>query len=282
MTSMKRLLATALSAALALALAAPTLAQSDAQQQLAQEDQIGKQVYDELAQKGEIIHQSPYYATLAPIARQIKRIADPQYGRPFTFILVHEKNPNAFAVPGGNVYVTDSLMTFVENREELAGVLCHETSHTIHHDVINNMMKDQRAQQNTAIGATLLNILTGGRASNVIGTIANFDLATVVSKYSRTVETAADLKGSDTCAEAGSNPYGMVWLFQRFEKQSSGGSAEFLSDHPNDDHRINALEEHFAQNPSLFRRFNPSIARATRLNVPHVVTEYAPDPQPTQ
>jgi Zn-dependent protease with chaperone function len=48
---------------------------------------------------------------------------------------VHETQPNAFSEPGGNAYVTDSMMTFVKNKEELAGVLCHEVSHDIHHDV---------------------------------------------------------------------------------------------------------------------------------------------------
>src|ERR1700682_556759 len=127
---MKRLLALALTLVLATLAggAAPAVAQSNDDQV---EMQIGQQEYQALQQKGEIITSSPYYAVLNPIAQQIKRVADPQYFHPFTFILVHENQPNAFAVPGGNVYVTDSLMKFVENREELAGVLCHETSHHI-------------------------------------------------------------------------------------------------------------------------------------------------------
>ena len=250
------------------ALGAPTVAdaqndQSDLQQA---EVQIGESVYQQLLQKGEIVHSSPYYAVLAPIARKIKSVADPQYFRPFTFILVHESQPNAFAVPGGNVYVTDSLMTFVENREELAGVLCHETSHDIHHDVVNNLVKDQRAQQNAGIVAGLVNVLTGGKYAGVINMGANVDVLTAVQGYSREVETAADLKGADTCAQAGSNPWGMVWLFQRFEKASSGGQLEMLADHPTDDHRIAALREHFSENPSLFRRFSSDIAHATPLS----------------
>ena len=261
---MKRSLAAL--AAFALALGTGTIAGAqDAQSQQQAEVQIGQQVYQQLQQKGEILQSSPYYAVLAPIAAQIKRVADPQYFRPFTFILVHEAQPNAFAVPGGNVYVTDSLMKFVENREELAGVLCHETSHDIHHDVINNMIKDQRAQQNVGLIAGLANVLTGGKYQGVIGGVANIDLMTTVNKYSRTVETAADSKGADTCAQAGSNPWGMVWLFQRFEKSSSGGQMEILSDHPNDDHRIEALQAHFAENPGLFRRYTSNIARATPL-----------------
>ena len=164
---MKRLLALAMTAALtAVAGIAPASAQSDAQIEM----QIGQQEYQALQQKGEIIQSSPYYAILNPIAQQIKRVADPQYAvHPFNFILVHESQPNAFAVPGGNVYVTDALMKFAQNREELAGVLCHETSHTIHHDVLNLYKKQQHVATTYTIADIAVNILTGGRAANTIG-----------------------------------------------------------------------------------------------------------------
>ena len=223
------------------------------------EDQVGAQVYEQLQQKGEIIPSSPYYNVLNPIAARIKTVVDPQYDRPFHFILVHEKQPNAFSVPGGNVYVTDSLMQFVKNKEELAGVLCHETSHTIHHDVVNNARKDQ----NLGIAAGVLSILTGGSgiASALIGAGANLQAL----HFSREVETAADFKGADTCAQAGFNPWGMVWLFQQFEKSGTGGSMEMLADHPTDEHRIEDLKRHFTQDPSLFGTFSSDIATATPL-----------------
>ena len=242
-----------------------------------QEDDIGRQVYQDLEKKGEIIRESPLYDVLRPIAQQIKGVADPQYYRPFTFYLVHESQPNAFAVPGGNVYVTDSLMRFVENREELAGVLCHETSHDIHHDVINNMAKDKRAQTRSAIGALVVNVLTGGRAASVVNTAADFNALAAVNGYSRAVETAADLKGAETCAQAGSNPWGMVWLFRAFGKSNAGGNMEMLSDHPRDDHRIADLEAHFKQNPALFGSFDPAIAHATKLPVPKGGTQREDD-----
>ena len=224
------------------------------------EDQIGAQVYQELANKGEIISSSPYYNYLNPIATRIKSVADSQTDRPFRFILVHEASPNAFSVPGGNVYVTDSLMKFVKNKEELAGVLCHETSHTIHHDVVNNMRKDQ----NLSLLATGLSLLLGGGQNAIANTAINLGANAQALKFSRTVETAADLKGADTCAQAGYNPWGMVWLFKQFQSSGQGGSMEMLSDHPRDDHRISDLENHFQQNPQLFAKYSPD-AKGTPL-----------------
>ena len=110
---------------------------------LSDEQEIGKQMFEELKGKGEIVSSSPLYEPLKPIAAAITRTAQPYYGRPFTFYLVHEPSPNAFATPGGNVYVTDSLLYFVRNTEELAGTICHEVSHTIHHDSMALIEKER-------------------------------------------------------------------------------------------------------------------------------------------
>jgi Zn-dependent protease with chaperone function len=93
-----------------------------------EEVQMGQEVYDQLKAKGEIVESSPLYDVLRPMAENISRAAQPQYNHPFKFFLVHEEQPNAFATPGGNVYVVDSLMYFVKNTDELSGTLCHETS----------------------------------------------------------------------------------------------------------------------------------------------------------
>ena len=248
--------------ALTLAFAGLTVAPCAADDQ---EAQIGRQVYAQLAQKGEIVPRpNPLYSVLDPIANRIKKVADPQYTYPFNFIVVHEKSPNAFAVPGGNVYVTDSLIHFVKYQEELAGVLCHETSHDIHHDVVNLNGK----AQGTAAIIGIIGALTGANNSGLGQLAQNLAYSAQTARFSRKVETAADLKGSETCAQAGYNPYGMIWLFDAFEKSGNGGNAEFLSDHPRDDHRIADLENHFKENPDLFGRFSSAIKTATPLHVP--------------
>ena len=230
-----------------------------------EEAQIGAQVYAELQKKGEIIPRpNALYARLDPLAHRIAAVADPQYDFPFTFILVHEKDPNAFAVPGGNVYVTDSLMSFVQNKEELAGVLCHETSHDIHHDVINNMAKDQTVGALIDIFGTLTGLNKSGLGQ--LGEAAAYTLGS--DHFSRAVEHNADHKGAITCAQAGINPWGMVWLFQNFEAADTGGSMEALSDHPTDKHRISDLEAEFRADPRTFGRFSSDIKTATPLSAP--------------
>jgi predicted Zn-dependent protease len=257
---MNRFFAAAIAALLALGCAVPALAYTDEEQQ---ELQIGQQVYQQLQQKGEIISSSPYYTTLNSIASRIAPVADRQYFAPFHFILVHESQPNAFAVPGGNVYVTDSMMTFVKNKEELAGVLCHEVTHDIHHDVYNLYVKDQRLSLYAGLASILF-----GRNSNLINTGINLAANLKAISFSREVEHNADYGGAYTCAHAGITPYGMVWLMKAFEANPSGGTPpEFLSDHPSDSHRISSLESEFAADPATFSRFNQNEACSTPVGV---------------
>ena len=226
------------------------------------ETELGLAVYNELKTKAEIIMASPLYDSLEPVVEPIAKIAQARYEHPFKFFLVHEASPNAFSVPGGNVYVTDQLMYFVKNKEELAGTLCHEVAHTIHHDAMTKVQESRKilARQ---VGAA---ILLGPTLAHAIAISMLGDLQS--QAYSRDMETAADLTGSEICAAAGINPWGLVWLFQDFENADPKQIPELLSDHPGNETRINALEKRFRENPSLFSKFNRDRALATPFSVP--------------
>jgi predicted Zn-dependent protease len=81
------------------------------------------------------------------------------------------------------------------------------------------------------------------------------------------VEARADLTGADICAAAGHNPWGLVWLFREFKDARPGEMPSLLSDHPNDQQRIDALTQHFAANPAVFGRFNQDPGSATAFLV---------------
>jgi len=224
--------------------------------------QMGQEVFNELKAKGEIIESSPLYDQLRPIADAITRAAQPQYNHPFKFYLVHETQPNAFATPGGNVYVVDSLLYFVKNTEELAGTLCHEVSHTIHHDTVT-LMEKQRKIEKREVGAA---VLLGPTRAHILAIALIGKLHSL--SYSRDVESRADLTGSDVCAATGYNPWGLIWLFQDFKNANIGQVPQLLSDHPNDQNRVDALEQHFRKSPSVFGKFNSDPKSATPFSVP--------------
>ena len=226
-----------------------------------QETELGKAVYEQLRDKTEIIQSSPLYDTLKPIADAISRVAQPRYEHPFKFFLVHEAQPNAFATPGGNVYVVDSLLYFAKNTEQLAGTLCHEVSHTIHHDAINRIKQEQKLEA-LEIGATLL---LGPTVAKAIAIKMIGDLNSLA--YSREIESNADLTGSDICAQTGYNPWGLVWLFQEFQDADTKQIPQLLSDHPANGTRMQTLQRHFRDNPAVFSKFNPDPKSATPFNV---------------
>ena len=232
-----------------------------------EEVQLGQEVFNELKAKGEIIESSPLYDQLRPIADAITREAQPRYNHPFKFYLVHETQPNAFATPGGNVYVVDSLLYFVKNTDELAGTLCHEVSHTIHHDSMARMEEQEKILRRELGAAVLLGPTRAHLlAIALIGALNS-------QGYSRDVEGRADLTGSDVCAGTGYNPWGLVWLFQDFANAKMAQMPEILSDHPNNQHRVDALEQHFRRNPAVFGKFNSDPKSATPLSVPKNATE---------
>lgn len=230
-----------------------------------QESEIGQAVFDELKTKGEIIESSPLYDVLLPVIEPILRTAQPRYDHPFTVHLVHEAQPNAFATPGGNIYVTDALLYFVKSKEQLAGTLCHEVAHTIHHDSLE-LLKKQKLLRAEEVGAA---ILLGPTRAHVLAIALLGKLRSL--SYSRGAESRADSTGSDVCAAAGSNPWGLVWLFQEFKGARTRELPQLLSDHPNDQKRVDALERHFHSDPSAFGRFDPDPNSATPLTVTKAV-----------
>jgi predicted Zn-dependent protease len=248
--------------AVAVALFALAFAAAPARAEQSEEAQLGQQVFDQLKSRGEIVASSPLYRVLNPLSTRITQVVAPKYGAPIKFYIVHESQPNAFAAPGGNVYVTDSLFYFVKNTEELAGTICHETSHLLHHDTMTQLKQEQRIRERAAaatilLGPTLNTIL-------VVSAIGKLDSL----HYSRQEEENADLTGSDTCAQADYNPWGLVWLFKDFSAANMPNPPEILSNHPDFANRIAALEQHFAQDPALFARFDSDPKRAQRITLP--------------
>jgi predicted Zn-dependent protease len=217
------------------------------------ETQFGQQRYMEYMQRGEIVPpQSPLYRTLDLIGDAIAAVANRQYFAPFHFVLLNEQTPNAFSMPGGNVYVTTALLSFLKNRDELAGVICHEVNHDIHHDMYAVFQAMQR-----------------GRSPQDPNAIA----------YERAAETNADRAGAYMCAKAGFNPWGMVWNFRQY-RQAMGVSNNGGADHPSDERREADLVALFQSDKGTFGKFNDGVASATPLALPQMAQrQYSPYPQ---
>jgi predicted Zn-dependent protease len=226
------------------------------------ETEVGLEVYEELKANGEIVESSALYESLRPFAEALSRVAQPYYPHPLKFYIVHGPHPNAASTPGGNLYVVESLLTFVKNSEELAGTLCHEVAHTIHGDSLKRIEEEIKIYRRQLAAAILLGPTFGHvLALSFIGDLHR-------AGYSREVESKADITGADICVAAGYNPWGLVWLFQDFQSANPDQIPQLLSDHPANNTRIRALEQHFRSNPAVFGRFDPDRRSAHPLIVP--------------
>ena len=227
------------------------------------EEQVGKGIFEQLKTGREIIATSRLYDFINPVIAPIAKSAQPGYDHTLRFYLVHERQPNAFSVPGGNVYITDELLYFVRNSEELAGTVCHEVAHATSHDSMKLIHKEMQIAR-AELGAA---VLLGPSRARLLAIALLGKLRSL--SYSREAESEADLKGADICASSGSNPWGLVWLLEDFERSDNNAPVpQMLSNHPDNATRVAALKRHFRDNPAVFGSFPADRSRAKPLAVP--------------
>jgi beta-barrel assembly-enhancing protease len=164
------------------------------------------------------------------------------------FFIVDAKDVNAFAVPGGFVYVNRGLIERADQMDELAGVLGHEIGHVVRRHTVKQMEKAQGAN----VGVTLACILTSVCNSQVAGAAINIAGGAVFARFSRQDEAEADNEGFNNVVRAGISPVGMVTMFQKLiaerKTRPAGVEAWFIT-HPLEEDRIAAIQARINQLP---------------------------------
>ena len=164
------------------------------------------------------------------------------------FFIVDSKEVNAFAVPGGFVYVNRGLIERADQMDELAGVLGHEIGHVVRRHTVKQMEKAQGAN----VGVTLACVLTSICNSQVAGAAINVVGGAVFARFSRQDEAEADQEGFNNVVRAGVSPVGMVTMFRKLidERKARPGAVEsmFLT-HPLEEDRIQAVQALINQLP---------------------------------
>lgn len=160
-------------------------------------------------------------------------------GFPFTFTLLNVPEVNAFALPGGPMFIFTGLVKDTENEAQLAGVMAHEMSHVILRHGTHEASKANLIQ----IPALLAGGLLGDQS--MAGQLANLGLGltanSFILKFSRDAESEADALGSHLMSQQGYNPIEMARFFEKLAQGGSRGP-QFLSDHPNPGNREVAIE----------------------------------------
>jgi predicted Zn-dependent protease len=202
------------------------------------EKQLGEQFLLEIQQEVPLVKDPFLTSYMNQLGQRLVAQIGPQ---PFhyRFFIVDDPSMNAFAVPGGYIFIHTGLIRMADREGELAGVMAHEISHVYCRHMSKMMEKSRAVSIASMIGALASVFLGGAGVPLMIGSMAAGESAML--KYSRDNEAEADATGFKWMVKAGYNPRDMVSIFNKMNKQRwlEGGKVPiYLSTHPDVDNRI--------------------------------------------
>jgi len=165
---------------------------------------------------------------------------------PYTFHVVNQKEINAFALPGGPVFVNLGTIQAADNEAELAGVMAHEISHVVQRHGTRAASKQMAAQLPLAI---LGGVMGQGALSQMAQMGLGFGIGSYFLKNSRTAESEADLLGTDIMYDSGFNPRAMADFFTKLQQEGGARGPQFFSDHPDPGNRAQSVAKEVATLP---------------------------------
>lgn len=201
---------------------------------------------------GQVAKQLPVLPDSDPVSIYVQRLGQqlaahaPGEKWPYTFHVVNQKEINAFALPGGPVFVNLGTIQAADNEAELAGVMAHEISHVVQRHGTRAASKQMAAQLPLAI-------LGGVMGQGALSQMAQMGLSFGVGSYfltnSRRSESEADLLGTDIMYDTGFNPRAMADFFEKIQQEGGTRGPQFLSDHPDPGNRAQAVAAEVATLP---------------------------------
>jgi Peptidase family M48 len=165
---------------------------------------------------------------------------------PYSFHVVNQKEINAFALPGGPVFVNIGTIQAADNEAELAGVMAHEISHVVQRHGTRAASKQMAAQLPLAI---LGGVMGQGALSQMAQMGLSFGVGSYFLKNSRKAESEADLLGTDIMYDSGFNPRAMADFFTKLQGEGGARGPQFFSDHPDPGNRAQAVAREVATLP---------------------------------
>ena len=222
-----------------------------------QEVQMGQEYSAQINAQLPIVQDAEINRYVNVLGDSIANLADDR-GLDYHFFVVNAGEVNAFAVPGGFVYVNRGLIDRTQNLSQLAGVLGHEIGHVVRRHSVKQMEKAQGANIGVVLGCTLLNVCNSQAASAAI----NIGGSALFAKFSRDDERQADAEGVKNVIRAGINPKGIPDMFRILlaEKQRNPGAvAGWFASHPGEEERITETE-------AMIAKYDPAILRTLTTN----------------
>jgi hypothetical protein len=208
-----------------------------------QDVKIGLEGAAEVRQQYPIINDQKIASYLTEMGDRLVAHAPPELNNPvykYSFTPVNLKEINAFALPGGPMFVHRGMFDAAAAEGEVVGVMAHELAHVLlRHGTANASKAQNPWLQIGQLAGQIGGAMVGGAIGSAIGQGSQFGLGTLMLKYGRDYEKQADILGAQIMAKAGYDPRQLAHMFQTIEKQSggSGGTPQWMSSHPNPGNR---------------------------------------------
>ncbi len=196
---------------------------------------LGKQLAEEVARQAKIVDDPIVAEFINRLGQNLARNSDAKV--PFSFKVVEDDNPNAFAFPGGYIFVHTGLIKIADEEDELAAAMAHEIAHVAARHLTCRATQNQMAR----IGTIPLGVLLGGLGGYAARQAANAAIPMTFLSFSRHDESEADYLGVQYMWAAGYDPNGAISIFEKMElmqRSQPGAIARLLTDHPMDADRI--------------------------------------------
>ncbi|MBC7795564.1 MAG: M48 family metalloprotease [Pyrinomonadaceae bacterium] len=207
---------------------------------------LGGQASNEVAQKYPILRDSVSTQYVQSVGDKLVDAIPSEYLNPayrFSFQIVNDKSINAFALPGGSMYVNTGMIIAAKTEGEMAGVMAHELSHVVlRHSTAQLTKQNSAGNQILGLGAILGGAILGGQQGAQLGA-ALFSINNL--KYSREYETQSDILGAQIMARAGYDPRDLANMFRTIQGKGSS-TPQFMSSHPNPANRYERINQEAA------------------------------------
>lgn len=212
-----------------------------------QDVELGRRAAAEVEQQMPILNDYETTRYVQDVGRRLVNAIPSEFRQPgfqYSFKVVNASDINAFALPGGPMFVNRGMIEAARNEGEMAGVMAHELSHVaLRHGTAGATKAANPKAQLPAIGGAILGAILGGQAGGAVAQAGQLGSAAIVTKYSREYETQADILGAQIMANAGYDPRDLANMFKTIERESGGSRGpEWLSSHPNPGNRYENIE----------------------------------------
>jgi predicted Zn-dependent protease len=238
----------------------------------AQDVKLGRDAAAQARRQLPMLGDAQVTAYVASVGRRLVSAIPPglrHSGFRYSFEVVNAREINAFALPGGPMFVHRGMLAAAQNEGQVAGVMAHELSHVVLRHGTAQASKATKYEVG-ALAGSILGAIIGGRVGSVVAQGTRFGLGTAFMRFGREYERQADIEGAQIMARAGYDPRDMANMFKIIAARGGAGGPEWLSDHPNPANRYTYI----SQEARTMRVSNPIRVtpgfRATKARLDHL------------